>query len=81
MSSIDFALPVAENGEAGAQTSFIGNMGAPLRTGADDVMEDEHVYISQNPLGFGLDAGAEPSTKDNLEDADANEANLAPSDA
>lgn len=79
MSSIEFALPVAEN-EARAQTSFIGNMGAPLRTGADDMIEDEEAYISQNPLAFGLGSEAEETTEGDLRDVNVDEANMAPDD-
>ena len=75
MSSINFAFTVPDN-TSGIGIGLVGNMGAPLRTGADDVMQHEEIYISQNPLAFGLDGGVEGANGPTVHEVQAEETNV-----
>ena len=49
MSTVQFVNP-----EVGFGMNLVGNMGAPLRTDDDDILEDEELHVSESPLNFGL---------------------------
>ena len=50
----DSALPSHADFMVCSVIRLVGNMGAPLRTGDDDELEDEEVHISDDPFTFGL---------------------------
>lgn len=49
MSTVQFVNP-----EVGFGMNLVANMGAPLRTDDEDMLEEEELHVSGNPLSFDL---------------------------